>query len=251
MEENKILKENIVPSVEDLYGLQALDLDKELKEMLEAAVHFGHRKTRQHPKMDPYIFGIRANVSIIDLEQTKKKLALALEYLGEQSKEGKIILFVDTRPQTREITRLVAEELGMPYVSERWSGGTVTNWKTIYGRIEYFKELEAKKSSEIWEKYTKKERHDIEEEIKRLDLLWGGIKNMTKLPDILFIVDISENNLALKEARRKDIPVVAITDTNVDPTLVDYPIPANDDALSSVKYILSKVKSAILEGVKK
>jgi len=230
------------------YGTEIID--PEIKEMLEAALHFGHRKTRQHPKMEPYIFGIRNNVSIIDLEQTRIKLKEALEYLKEQAKSAKTILFVDTRPSTRELTKAVAEELGMPYVTERWSGGTITNWKTISERIEYMKELEVKKESADWEKYTKKERHDTDEELKRLSLLWGGIKNMSKLPDIIFVVDMNENDLAVKEARKREIPIVAIADTNVDPELASWAIPANDDAVSAVRYILEKVKGAIIEGKK-
>jgi small subunit ribosomal protein S2 len=226
-------------------------IEKDIKEMLENAVHFGHRKTRQNPKMKPYVFGIRNNVSIIDLEQSRAKLAGALEYIKNLVEEKKTILFVDTRPFTRSETRAVAEELGMPYVIERWFGGTITNWKTISERIEHLKDLESKAKSEEWEKYTKKERHDMEEEIGKLNILWGGIKNMTGLPDAIFVVDMRENSLAIKEARRKNIPVIAIADTNADPTLADYPIPANDDALSSVKYILGKVRSAILKGNKK
>lgn len=249
MEESEKTKEDDSPKIGEPYGAEVEDL--ELKAMLEACLHFGHRKTRQHPKMQPYIFGIRANVSIIDLEQTKKKLDQALEYLTGQSKEGKIILFVDTRPSTRGITRAAAEELGAPYVVERWSGGTITNWKTIALRIERLKELEGKRSSEEWEKYTKKERHDFEQEFKKLHLLWGGVKNLNGLADILFVVDMKADSLAVKEAKRKGIPIVAIADTNVDPTLADYPIPANDDALSAVRYILERVKGAIAEGRKK
>jgi len=227
------------------------EISPDIKEMLESALHFGHRKARQNPKMSSYVFGVRNNVSIIDLEQTREKLGEALEYLKKSAQEGRIILFVDTRPSTREETRKVADELGMPCVYERWSGGTITNWKTISSRIEYLKDLEQKMKSEEWEKYTKKERHDMEEEARKLNLLWGGIKDMTKLPDIVFVVDMQKNMIAVREARRSDITIVAIADTNVDPTQVDYPIPANDDALSSVKYILGKVKNAILEGKKK
>jgi len=225
----------------------AIEVEKDIKEMLESAVHFGHRKTRQNPKMKPYVFGIRNNVSIIDLEQSHAKLAVALEYIKNLPEEKKTILFVDTRPSTRGETRAVAEELGMPYVVERWFGGTITNWKTISERIEHLKDLESKAKSEEWEKYTKKERHDMEEETRKLNVLWGGIKNMKGLPDAIFVVDMKENALAIKEARRKNIPVIAIADTNADPTLADYPIPANDDALSSVRYILEKVKSAIIK----
>lgn len=226
------------------------NVDPEIKEMLENALHFGHRKTRQHPKMKPYIFGIRNNVSILDLTQTKVKLHAALEYLQDAVRAGKIILFVDTRPSTREETRKVAEDLNMPYVTERWSGGTITNWKTISSRVEYLKDLEQKMKSEEWEKYTKKERHDMEEEVRKLNIFWSGVKGMTNLPDIIFVVDMKENHLAIKEAHIKGIKVVAIVDTNVDPSDADYPIPANDDALSSVKYILNKIKGTIMEGKK-
>jgi len=227
------------------------DIDPEIKEMLEHAVHFGHRTARQHPKMARYVFGVRNTVSIIDLEQTREKLAEALEYLKGAAEKGKRVLFVDTRPSTREETKKVAEALGMPYICVRWPGGTITNWKTISERIEYLKDLEAKMDSQEIEKYTKKERHDMQEEIRKLNILWGGVKNMTALSDIVFVVDMRENALAVKEARRRGIPVVAIADTNVDPTQADYPIPANDDALSSVKYILHRVEESIKEGGKK
>lgn len=226
-------------------------IDPEIKEMLEAGLHFGHRKSRQNPKMNPYIFGVRNTVSILDLEQTRTKMREALDYLKKSVGEGKIALFIDTKPSTREETRKVAEELGMPYVVEHWSGGTITNWKTISSRIEHLKDLEQKMKSEEWTKYTKKERYDMEGEARKLNFLWSGIKNMEKLPDIVFIVDIKSNGVAVKEARSRGITVVAIADTNVDPRQADYPIPANDDALSSVKYILNKVKEAIMEGKKK
>lgn len=221
------------------------EIDPEIKEMAKNALHFGHRKTRQHPKMAPYIFGVRNTVSILDLEKTREKLKIALDYLSKAKKEQKIIMFVDTAPATRSETRTLAEELGMPHVIKKWSGGTLTNWKTIQKRVEYLRELEQKKNSEDWEKYTKKERRVMEEEIKRSNELWGGIKNMNNLPDIIFIVNMKENSLAVKEARMRSIPVVAIADTNVDPELADYPIPANDDALSSVKYILGRIKDSL------
>lgn len=223
------------------------DVDPKIKDMLGAGLHFGHRKTRQNPKMKPYIFGVRNSVSIIDLEQTQVKLKEALDFLKKSVKDGKTILFVDTRPQTRRETQALAETLKMPYVTERWSGGTITNWRTISLRIEYLKDLEGKMKSEEWEKYTKKERHLMEGEAKKLNILWGGIKSMTNLPDIVFIVDMHADSLAAREAKKRNILVVAISDTNVNPELADYPIPANDDALSSVKYILGAVKDAIME----
>lgn len=225
-------------------------LDPEINEMLESALHLGRRKTRQHPKMAPYIFGVRNTVSIFDLEKTREKLSQALAYLKKAAEEGKIMLFVDTRPSSRAETEKVAKDCEMPYVVERWSGGTLTNWKTISKRIEYLHELEAKLQSEEFGKYTKKEQYDMREEVRRLNILWGGIKNMKTFPDLLFVVDMSKNLLAVREAKKRDIPVVAIADSNVDPTLVAYPIPANDDALLSVRYILNRVKEAILEGKK-
>lgn len=248
--EDKKLSSTTTTIVKD-EGVELQEAEKitpEIKEMLENALHFGHRKTRQNPKMKAYIFGIRNNVSIIDLEQTLVMLKNALEYLSGAVRDGKTVLFVDTKPSTKGETRKVAEELGMPHVTERWSGGTITNWNTISSRIERLKDLEAKMKTEEWKKYTKKERLDMEEETRRLNILWGGIKNMTKLPDVLFVVDMHENILAIKEARKRGIPVVAIADTNIDPAQADYPIPANDDALSSVKYILGKIKDAMVKG---
>jgi len=228
-----------------------VELDSETKEMLKAGVHFGHRKTWQHPHMLQYIFGVRNTVSIIDLSKTKDMLGKALKYIKSLTDEGKTILFVDTKPSTKEQTKKISEDLKMPYVVERWAGGTLTNWKTISDRIEYLKDLESKTKQEDWNKYTKKERSDTEEEIKKLNFLWGGIKNMERLPDAIFVVDMKHNSIALREAKIMNIPIVAISDTNVDPELADYPIPANDDALSSVKYILSRIKKSIKPTKKK
>lgn len=246
MEEQKImLKAKTEDQSEDVNSDAAKGISSEMRKMLESAVHFGHRKTKQNPKMKPYVFGVRNNVSIIDLEQTQIKLKEAANYMKKAIENGKVILFVDTRPSTREETKALAEDLGMPYVTERWSGGTITNWKTISLRLEHLKDLEAKMKSEEWNKYTKKERHDMEEEAKKQNILWGGIKNMTNIPDVVFVVDMQKNILAIKEAHRRNIPIVAIADTNVNPEYADYPIPANDDALSSVKYILNKIKKTI------
>lgn len=226
-------------------------VDPEIKKMLEAGVHFGHRKTWQHPRMAPYIFSIRNTVSIIDLDKTRLNLSSALEYVENLAKEGKTMLFVDTKPSTKEETQKIAEELGMPFMVERWSGGTITNWKTISDRIEHLKDLEAKTKGEEWKKYTKKERSDMKEQISKLNTFFGGIKNMSDLPEAIFVVDMKENSIAIDEARKRNIRVVAISDTNVDPSNADYPIPANDDALSSVKYILGRIKEAMAKGKKK
>jgi small subunit ribosomal protein S2 len=191
---------------------------------------------------------VRNSVSIFDLEKTREKLSQALGYLTKAAEVGKVVLFVDTRAMTRAETERVAKEVQMPYAVERWSGGTLTNWKTISKRIEYLESLEAKMQSEEFAKYTKKEQGDMREEARRLNILWGGIKNMKALPDVLFVVDMRKNISAVREARKIGIPIVGIADSNVDPNLAAYPIPANDDALLSVRYILNRVKDAIIEG---
>jgi small subunit ribosomal protein S2 len=212
-----------------------------LEEMLKAGVHFGHRTSKWNPKMEPYIFTVRNNVHIIDLEKTREKLAEALKFIQEIKKKKGVIIFVGTKVSAKEITRKMAEECKMPYVVERWIGGTLTNFKVISQRLEYFRELEKKKKSGELEKYTKKEQHEFTIELQKLNQQFGGIKEMTKLPDALLVVDTRKEKLAVKEARMKEIPVVGLCDTNADPTLVDYPIPTNDDAISSLKLILGAI----------
>jgi len=217
------------------------------KEMVGAGLHFGHRTSRIHPKMKPYIFGVRNTVHIIDLEKTAEKFKEALQFIKKLISEKKVLLFVGTKIQIRKLVKDVAEACDLPYITERWLGGTLTNFKTIKKRIEYFKEMEEKKKKGEFEKYTKKERAKIDQELKNLELKFGGIKNLEKLPDAVFILDMKNDSLAVKEARKKGLTVIAVADTNVDPTLADYPIPANDDAISSVEYILEKVKETILK----
>lgn len=223
------------------------DFQIKIEEMVEAGLHFGHKTSKLHPKMRPYIFGVRNTVSIIDLEKTKEKLKEALEFIQKLILENKILLFVGTKVSIKELVKNVAQEVNLPYVNERWLGGTFTNFQTIKKRLEYFKELEKKKAEGELEKYTKKERAKFEEELKKLEKKFGGIKNLEKLPDAIFVIDMVKDYLAVKEAREKGIKIVAVCDTNADPTLVDYPIPANDDAISSVKYILEKVKEVIIK----
>ena len=228
---------------------QKSDFGISIEKMTNAGVYFGHRTSRCHPKMKPYILGVKGSdhINIIDLERTKKSLIKALEYIKELIEEDKILLLVGTKVPAQKLTRETAKECGLPYVVKRWIGGTITNFKIIRERIDYFKDLEKKKLSGELEKYTKKERLEFDREMNRLEEKFGGIKEMGKLPDVLFIVDMKKDSLAIKEAQRKGIPVIAITDTTVDPSLIDYPIPANDDAVSSIKYILEKIKKVILE----
>ena len=218
-----------------------------VEEMQTAGLHFGHRVSRLHPKMKPFVSGIKNNVHIIDLEKTSEEFKKALTFISKMVADGKTILFVGTKIQVKQFVKSNAETSGMPYVIERWLGGTFTNFETIAKRVAYFKELESKKASGELEKYTKKERAKIDQELRELESKFSGIKNLEKLPDAIFVVGMEKDILAVKEAQKKEIKVVAIIDTNIDPTQADYPIPANDDAISSVKYILEKVKEVILK----
>jgi len=223
---------------------KSVNIDKEipsLEEMLKAGVHFGHRTSRKNPGMDQYIFSSRNNVHVIDLEKTQEKLKQALEFIQEIKKDKKVILFVGTKIAVKEITEKTAQEVKMPYVIERWIGGTLTNFAVISKRLEHFRDLEKKKETGELKKYTKKEQHDFSIELQKLDRQFGGIKKVTKLPDVLFVVDTYKEKLAVKEARMKNIPIVGLCDTNADPSIIDYPIPSNDDAISSLGLILGTV----------
>lgn len=216
-----------------------------LEEMVKAGVHFGHRASRWHPHMAPYIFGQKETVHIIDLEKTQIKLNEALEFIKGTVKTGGTILLVGTKVAARQVVEELAKEAGMPYVSERWLGGTLTNFAVISKRLKYFRDLEAKMKSGELKKYTKKEQHDFRVQLQKLERQFGGIKNMEKLPDALFVLDARENKLALKEAKMCHIPTIALIDTNVDPKLAAYPIPASDDAISALRLITGSVVQVI------
>ncbi|MDP3990772.1 MAG: 30S ribosomal protein S2 [Candidatus Nealsonbacteria bacterium] len=226
-------------------GKNKFNIDTE--EMTRVGVHFGHRTSSINPKMNQYIFGVRNNVHIIDVEKTEGKLTEALDFIQKLISEGKVLLLIGTKIQIKALVKSMAQECSLPYVSERWLGGTFTNFSTIWKRIEYYKDLERKKESGELEKYTKKERAKMDEEIKKLEIKFGGIKEMNRVPDAIFVTDMRKNDLAVKEAKISGVKIIGICDTNVDPTLADYPIPASDDATSSVKYILDKVKDVILK----
>ncbi len=217
------------------------------EDMTRAGVHFGHSTSRINPKMQPYLFGVRNTVHIIDTEKTKEKLTEALEFIQQLIGEGKVLLLIGTKVQVKDLLKNTAQECGLPYVSERWLGGTFTNLASILKRVDYYKDLEDKQAKGELEKYTKKERANFDQEIKGLRIKFEGVKNMRQLPSAIFVCDMIKDRLAVKEAREKGVKVIGICDTNVDPTLADYPIPASDDAISSVKYILDKVKEAILK----
>lgn len=228
------------------------DFGLNLEEMTKAGLHFGHRTSKIHPKMMPYLQGVKNTVHIIDLEKTREKLREALKFIQQLILEGKILLLVGTKIQIKDMVKEMAIECGLPYVQERWLGGTFTNFGVLKKRVEHLKELEKKLGdSELMEKYKKKEKAKMQKELRDLELKFGGIKNLEKLPDAIFVFDMKKDNLAVKEARVKGVKALAISDTNTDPTLVDYSIPANDDAISSLKYISEKVKEAILKAKSK
>jgi len=226
-------------------------IDINSDEMMKAGVHLGHRVSRLHPKMKDYIFGVRNTIHIIDLEKTVVEFEKALNFIKELVEKQGIILLVGTKTPLKRLVKETAVECDIPYVSERWLGGTFTNFKVILKRIEYFRELERKQKEGELEKYTKKERVDFDKELKKLELKFGGIKNLNKIPEAVFVCDVRKDILAVKEARVKGVKIIAMVDTNVDPNLVDYAIPANDDAITSVRYILEKVKQVILDSKSK
>jgi len=215
------------------------------EEMFEAGIHFGHKKSNWNPKMKQYIYGLRNNVYILDLEKTVKKLEQALGFIKEiKRKDGKI-LFVGTRPQCQELVKNAAQAVKMPYIVSRWIGGLLTNFTVIRKRVDYLISLEKKKDSGELKKYTKKEQVDFNKEIEKLKKKFEGIKSLEKLPDVIIILSIKEQATAIKEAKRKDIPIVSLVDTNCDPSLVDYPIPSNDDAISALKFMVDQFEKAL------
>ena len=219
-----------------------------VEEMAKAGLQFGHKKTKVHPKMKPYLFGVRNTIFIIDLDRVKDKFETALDYIKTLASQNKSILVVGTKTQFKKMVKNTAFACEMPYVSERWLGGTFTNFKIIKKRVEYYKELERKTAAGEFEKYTKKEQAQIQKEIKVLEKKLGGIKLMDKMPEAIFVADMKKDKLAVKEAHENGIKVIGIADVNIDPEIADYPIIANDDSMSSVGYILEKVKEAILAG---
>ncbi len=216
-----------------------------IEEMAQAGLHFGHKVSMINPKMKPYIFGIRNSVHVIDLDKTVQKFKEALDFIREIVSQNKTLLIVGTKIQVRNLVKEMAKDCNLPYVTERWLGGTFTNFQTIKKRIDYVKDLGAKKASGELDKYTKKEKAEIDDEIRKFEIHFGGIKDLNQLPDAIFVLDIKKDALAVREAKSKGVKVIGITDTNVNPDVVDYPIPANDDAVSSIKYILDKVTEVI------
>lgn len=217
-------------------------------DMLKSGVHFGHKKSRRHPKMEPYIYTIRNEVHIIDLEKTAVKLRQALDFMYDIVKRGGTVLFVGTKKQAQKAVEDGALACNMPYVSHRWIGGTLTNFAIISKLIKKFKKMKEKmESGELAAKYTKKEQLDFSREIEELRSNLGGIQDLTKMPEAMVIIDLISEGTALKEARKKKVPIIALCDTNVNPELVDYPIPCNDDALKTIEMMMKLFSQTISE----
>jgi small subunit ribosomal protein S2 len=230
-------------------GFNFMATDVDIKQLLEAGVHFGHKTSRWHPKMAPYIHSKRGGSHIIDLAQTVTALEEALSFISDTAGKSKQVLLVGTKRQAQDIVKKLAADTNQPYVTERWLGGMLTNWNTIGGRVKRLKDLEARmESGELASKYNKLEVQRFQEEIAELNRIYGGIKEMNSRPGALFITDIIADANAVREANKMGIPIVAIVDTNADPSQVTYPIPANDDAIKSLQLIADYVQSAIDEG---
>lgn len=219
-----------------------------LQKMIEAGVHIGHKKAKGHPKMKPYLFTTRQGVQIINVEKTLEKLEEAAAFLKNIASKNGTIVFVATRVPGKLLIKNAAMEAGMPYVVERWLGGTLTNFSNLSKRLQYFIDQETKQSKGELAKYSKKEQLLMSREIESLEKKMGGIKMLKKKPDALVIVDIGEHVSAVREAKKMGVPVVAITDTNTNPALVTYPIPANDKSVKSVAMILDYLVAAVKEG---
>ena len=225
--------------------------DFSLLELLKSGAHFGHTTSRWNPKMKQYIFTVRNNIHILDLEKTKKSLIKAMSFATELSSKGGSIVFVGTKRQSKDIVKKAAIACGMPYVNIRWLGGTFTNFRTIQKTIRKLEKLEGlKESGELNTRYTKKERLLIEREIEKMKKLFEGIQPMKKLPDAIFITDVKHDDIAVKESQKSKIKIIGVVDSNSNPDGIDYPIPANDDATKAIELICTAMSEAIIEGKK-
>ena len=216
-----------------------------VKEMFEAAVHIGHRTRKWDPRMKKFIHGEKSGIHIINLEKTAEYLEKALNFLAKSAAEGKVILFVSTKPQSIKLVEDAARDCHAPYVVAKWIPGLITNFATLKGRIRYLADLKNQETTGEFDKYTKKEASKLKKVIEKLQVSLGGVQNLNAKPDVVFVLDVLRDKIVVKEARRSHIPVVGIVDTNADPTSVDYPIPGNDDALKSLTYFINVVKEVI------
>lgn len=218
-----------------------------LEDMMKAGMHFGHRTNRWHPKMKPFIFTQKNGVYIINLEKTQEQLKSALEYMIKLKQEDKIILFVGTKKQVKESMKNMAEAIACPYITGKWIGGLITNFPVIKKSIKKYQDLLSDRESGRLSKYTKKEQLDFDREIKRLEERVGGLVGLTRLPDAIFIWDLKEEKTAVAEASEKHIPIIAVCDTNVNPELAVYPIPANDDATKTVELLTQTIQENLID----
>lgn len=219
-----------------------------MRDLLEAGVHFGHSKSRWNPKMAPFLYGVRNGIHIIDLNKTVVYLEQAYHFVADSVAQGAEVLFVGTKKQAKDVIREEAERAGVPYVNERWVGGLLTNFRTVRKSILKLHTLERMEAEGVFDVLPKKEVRALRRKMERLKKLYGGIVNMERIPNILWVVDTLRENIAIQEAKKLGITVVAIADSNCDPDLIDYPIPGNDDAIKSIKLLTSKIADAILEG---
>ncbi|MEI6529106.1 MAG: 30S ribosomal protein S2 [Candidatus Falkowbacteria bacterium] len=221
-----------------------------LEDMLKAGMHFGHRTNRWHPKMKQFIFTSKNGIYIIDLKKTQEQFQIALEFMAKLVSEGKSILFVGTKNQVSEPLKKMASEIGQPYIVGKWLGGYLTNFIVVKKSVKKYLDLIEKRETGKLEKYTKKERLNFDRDIKKLEMRVGGLTSLNKMPDALFVWDIKEEETAIKEAQQKNIPIIAICDTNVNPEEVSYPIPANDDSTKTIKIVLDAIKESLLDAKK-
>lgn len=219
-----------------------------LLEMLQAGVHFGHQTSRWHPKMEKYLFGSRNNVHVIDLEQTQECLVKALEYAKTLASQGKVILFVGTKRQSAPIIQKAAEDCGMPYITERWIGGLLTNFSEVKRRLTKYLQMKDEVATGEVEKYTKKEIVKFKKELEKMDRYLSGISSITDMPDALYVADMRMEKTALTEAGKREVPVIGVCDSNVNPDKAHVVIPSNDDAVKSIKMMAELVGGAIKEG---
>ncbi|GAC1387236.1 MAG: 30S ribosomal protein S2 [Candidatus Saccharimonadales bacterium] len=224
-------------------------VEVDIKKLLESGAHFGHQTSRWHPKMAQYIHSKRGGNHIIDLTKTVANLDRALSFLEHTTSEGKQVLFVGTKRQAHDIIKKLAVETKMPYVVERWLGGMMTNRNTISGRVKHLKDLEERMANgQLAAKYNKLEVQRFQEEIEEMNFIYGGIKELAAKPGAIFVIDVNHEDNAIKEARKLGVPIVAVVDTNADPSLIDYPIPCNDDALKAIQLVADYVQTAVEAG---
>lgn len=217
-------------------------------EMLQAGAHFGHKAAKRHPKMAQFIHSCRNDVHIIDLEKTQEKLKEVLGEIKRMAAEGKVFLFISTKPQARDIVKKAATDCGMPYLVERWLGGLITNFGELKKLLANYNKMTQEKASGEWEKYTKKEQKDFEKKLEKMDKVLSGLTNLVKLPDVIFVPSLQGDKTAVLEANRMGVLIVGICDSNANPDKADYFIPANDDAVNSIKMMVDLVAGAIKDG---